>query len=57
MSPLISELIDKRNELMRRGAVNEQIEKIDKDISKKEAIMNYELIKENFGKYKNDPEK
>ena len=42
---------------MRRGAVNEQIEKIDKDISKKEAIMNYELIKENFGKYKNDPEK
>ena len=57
LSPLISELIDKRNELMRRGAVNEQIEKIDKDISKKEAIMNYELIKENFGKYKNDPEK
>ena len=57
MSPKILELIDKRNKLFKNGAEKKELEEIDQAISKREAEINYILIKDNFGKFKDDPEK
>ena len=57
LSPKILELIDKRNKLFKNGAEKKELEEIDQAISKREAEINYILIKDNFGKFKDDPEK
>ena len=50
-------LIDKRNKIVKNGANKSTIEGLDEAISKLEAEINYNKIKENFDKYKEDPEK
>ena len=57
LPPEISKLIDKRNKQIEYGDGQTNTEKIDEKISELEARMNYDKIKLQFEKYKDDPEK
>ena len=57
MPPAISKLIDERNKQLKNGDALDNINNIDKEISNLEAQMNYDKIKPQFDKYKEDPEK
>ena len=54
--PKISNLIDVRNELSRKGGPPQQIKKLEEEISNLEAEVNQNIIKEQFQRYSQDPE-
>ena len=53
----ISQLIEKRNSFSKSEVEKEKIDRLDEMISNLEAEMKYKTIKENFEKYKEDPER
>ena len=57
LPPEISKLINKRNMLSKQGVEKDIIVQLDETIAKLESKMHYDLIRENFEKFKDDPEK
>ena len=54
---VLSKLINERNKLLKKNNRKEDLDLLDENISNLEAEINHKLIKENFEKYKDDPEK